>query len=429
MDSISRHEQLLRVFHLIDILFGARQPLTTAELKERLQSTGRDRRDVGQEHPPRHRVPGAVRLRHEGVEEAVAQRDRRAGLVDPAGPRRRGTHGAADLASRTPLARRGPGVSRAAGRHGLLAGHRAGDRETGAGRHAASCSPTSPSTRRGSSSIPGRPAAKYRSRTLNSVHRAIRNALELEIRYTGLADDAAAEVDDPSRSARPLRRRRLHRRLPCRRFARRRLGPPPDGGRRDDPLLQARPRRRRPRHLAHLRAIGHGGGRSARRQHHDLPLDRGRRGGTASASTPSGRGGPSRSRFIRGRRSRSRPTAAWCSTSRGPGTARCCRRSSRSARWPRCSSRSTSATGSPRRRPPSPPVTRAARALGGVAAGERLTGERVTRGRRSRVSPARRSSIAGVSCSQRNRHVQLPPSRPGTFIRASAPRPSTSCSG
>ena len=40
MDSISRHEQLLRVFHLIDILFGARQPLTTAELKERLQERG-----------------------------------------------------------------------------------------------------------------------------------------------------------------------------------------------------------------------------------------------------------------------------------------------------------------------------------------------------------------------------------------------------
>jgi predicted DNA-binding transcriptional regulator YafY len=40
MDSISRHEQLLRVFHLIDILFGARQPLTTAELKERLVARG-----------------------------------------------------------------------------------------------------------------------------------------------------------------------------------------------------------------------------------------------------------------------------------------------------------------------------------------------------------------------------------------------------
>ena len=30
MDSLSRHEQVLRVFHLIDILFGARQALTTA---------------------------------------------------------------------------------------------------------------------------------------------------------------------------------------------------------------------------------------------------------------------------------------------------------------------------------------------------------------------------------------------------------------
>ena len=40
MDSSSRHEHLLRVFHLIDILFGARQPLTTAELKDRLQNRG-----------------------------------------------------------------------------------------------------------------------------------------------------------------------------------------------------------------------------------------------------------------------------------------------------------------------------------------------------------------------------------------------------
>jgi hypothetical protein len=40
VDSISRHEQLLRVFHLIDILFGARQPLSTGELKERLQDRG-----------------------------------------------------------------------------------------------------------------------------------------------------------------------------------------------------------------------------------------------------------------------------------------------------------------------------------------------------------------------------------------------------
>jgi proteasome accessory factor B len=37
MDSISRHEQLLRVFHLIDILFGARGPLTIGELKDELK--------------------------------------------------------------------------------------------------------------------------------------------------------------------------------------------------------------------------------------------------------------------------------------------------------------------------------------------------------------------------------------------------------
>jgi proteasome accessory factor B len=40
MDSISRHEQLLRVFHLIDILFGARRPLTTTELKNELRHRG-----------------------------------------------------------------------------------------------------------------------------------------------------------------------------------------------------------------------------------------------------------------------------------------------------------------------------------------------------------------------------------------------------
>jgi len=40
MDSISRHEQLLRVFHLIDILFDARQPLAIAELKSRLHDRG-----------------------------------------------------------------------------------------------------------------------------------------------------------------------------------------------------------------------------------------------------------------------------------------------------------------------------------------------------------------------------------------------------
>ena len=40
MDSISRHEQLLRVFHLVDLLFGARRPLTIAEIKRSLRDRG-----------------------------------------------------------------------------------------------------------------------------------------------------------------------------------------------------------------------------------------------------------------------------------------------------------------------------------------------------------------------------------------------------
>lgn len=40
MDSINRHEQLLRIFNLIDILGAARVPLTVKELKERLRERG-----------------------------------------------------------------------------------------------------------------------------------------------------------------------------------------------------------------------------------------------------------------------------------------------------------------------------------------------------------------------------------------------------
>ena len=40
MDSLSRHEQLLRVFHILDILFIARRPLGLADFKDRLQARG-----------------------------------------------------------------------------------------------------------------------------------------------------------------------------------------------------------------------------------------------------------------------------------------------------------------------------------------------------------------------------------------------------
>jgi predicted DNA-binding transcriptional regulator YafY len=40
MDSFSRHEQLLRVFHILDILFSARRPLGIADFKDKLQVRG-----------------------------------------------------------------------------------------------------------------------------------------------------------------------------------------------------------------------------------------------------------------------------------------------------------------------------------------------------------------------------------------------------
>jgi len=40
MDSLNRHEQLLRLFHIIDILFSARHPLPLADIREKLRSRG-----------------------------------------------------------------------------------------------------------------------------------------------------------------------------------------------------------------------------------------------------------------------------------------------------------------------------------------------------------------------------------------------------
>lgn len=40
MDSLSRHEQILRVFHVIDMLFSARKPLSVSEIKDGLRDRG-----------------------------------------------------------------------------------------------------------------------------------------------------------------------------------------------------------------------------------------------------------------------------------------------------------------------------------------------------------------------------------------------------
>lgn len=187
MDSISRHEQLLRVFHLIDILFGARQPLTTAELKERLQSRGviddmsdkNIRRDIdflekfgyavkqSSKKSPRGTACHAWSIEPgRGAEELVAPAVTLPELLSLAAAR--------DLLA--PLAGtvywRGVGqlldkLERVATPQLLdyAAAHK-----DGLVVH------------------PKPAAAKYRSRTLNAVNRAIRSARELVIRYTSLAD-------------------------------------------------------------------------------------------------------------------------------------------------------------------------------------------------------------------------------------------------
>lgn len=187
MDSISRHEQLLRVFHLIDILFGARQPLTTAELKDRLQTRGviddmsdkNIRRDIdflekfgyavkqSTKKSPRGTACHAWSIEAgRGAEELVAPAVTLPELLSLAAAR--------DLLA--PLAGtvywRGIGqlldkLERVATPQLL---EYAAAHKDGLVVH------------------PKPPAAKYRSRTLNAVNRAIRRAHELMIRYTSLSD-------------------------------------------------------------------------------------------------------------------------------------------------------------------------------------------------------------------------------------------------
>jgi predicted DNA-binding transcriptional regulator YafY len=187
MDSLSRHEQLLRVFHLIDILFGARQPLTTAELKDRLQSRGviddmsdkNIRRDIdflekfgyavkqSRKRSLRGTACNAWSIEPgRGVEELAAPAVTMPELLSLAAAR--------DLLA--PLAGtvywRGIGqlldkLERVATPQLL---EYAAAHQEGLVVH------------------PKPAAAKYRSKTLNAVNRAIRRSLELEIRYTSLAD-------------------------------------------------------------------------------------------------------------------------------------------------------------------------------------------------------------------------------------------------
>ena len=187
MDSISRHEQLLRVFHLIDILFGARQPLTAADLKERLQSRGviddmsdrNIRRDIeflgkfgyavkaSRKRSARGTTCSAWEIMPgKGAEELAAPAVSLPELLSLAAARDflaplAGTfywRGIAQLIAKVEKVATPQLLTYAEAHKDGLVVH------------------------------PKPNGAKYPSRTLNAVNRAIRNSLELAIRYTSLAD-------------------------------------------------------------------------------------------------------------------------------------------------------------------------------------------------------------------------------------------------
>ena len=187
MDSISRHEQVLRVFHLIDILFGARHPLTIAELKDRLRDRG-----VIDEMSDKN-----VRRDIEFLEKfgyAVTQTKKRtdrgttcqAWSIEPG-------KGAAEL--KIPAISLPELLSLAVARDFLtpLAGtfYWRGISQLIAKLEQVATPQLLAyvdAHREGLLIHPKPAEPKYRSRMLNAINRAIRNTVELEIRYTSLAN-------------------------------------------------------------------------------------------------------------------------------------------------------------------------------------------------------------------------------------------------
>jgi len=189
MDSISRHEQLLRVFHLIDILFSARGPLSTAELKRTLCDRG-----VIDEMSDRNIRRDLDFLEKFGY--AVKRSKKRSASGGPCQAFAIEVgKGRGEL--RTPQVSLPELLSLAVARDFLapLAGT---FYWRGIGQLLAKLERVATPEllayveehREGLLVHPRPSTAKYRSRTLNAIHRAIRNAVELEIRYTSLSDAA-----------------------------------------------------------------------------------------------------------------------------------------------------------------------------------------------------------------------------------------------
>ena len=188
MDSLSRHEQLLRVFHLIDILFSARHPLSTAELKGLLRGRGvieeMSDKNIRRDLEFLEKFGYAVkRSRKRSARGAACQ----AWSIEPG-------RGKVELVA--PAISLPELLSLAVARDFLapLAGtfYWRGISQLIAKVESVATPELLEyveAHREGLVVHPKPAVAKYGARTLNAINRAIRNALELSIRYTSLADD------------------------------------------------------------------------------------------------------------------------------------------------------------------------------------------------------------------------------------------------
>ena len=193
MDSISRHEQLLRVFHLIDILFGARQPLAIAELKDRLIARG-----VIDEMSEKNLRRDVEFLGKFGYALKRSRKRTTRGTTCDAWSIQPG-RGAEEL---TPPAVTLPEILSLAVAREFLAPLAGTCYWRGIGQLLGKLERVATpelldyvAAHRDGLVVHPRPtAAKYRSRTLNAVNRAIRQSLELSLAYTSLADEAPRRI-------------------------------------------------------------------------------------------------------------------------------------------------------------------------------------------------------------------------------------------
>lgn len=191
MDSIGRHEQLLRVCHLLEVLQAARRPLSVGEIKEHLQARGviEDlsdrtlRRDLGFlagfGYPVRSRRAAANDGRPRVTWQLDGGRDGEGLAVPPISlPELLALAAAREFL--TPLA----GTIYWRGIASLLA------------RVERLATPAllayADTHRDGLVVHPRVPAGRYRPRLLAAINRSIRNRLELEIRYHGQGDPRPA---------------------------------------------------------------------------------------------------------------------------------------------------------------------------------------------------------------------------------------------